>query len=197
MLKNDKELLEKAIKIVTNFQRVSGMDIDKIPIEIDYNFVKDIGNFCKLKKTVIRIVDIETSERRLFGYIRIYKHKIDIGINNDLNRCWTRFVTCKELSHILLSDDKNGYTKDPKNLIDGLYLKLFLDGGGDLTHEHLATVCATEILMPYQLSQPMLKDSYITSIDIAQKFMIPLYIVHIYRKEEFMKMREEIYSSLF
>ena len=172
------------------------MEIEKIPVKIDYDFTRMVGNFCELKKTTIRVVDIRTSTKIIYGYIRVFQNKIDIGINENLNYCWTRFVTCKELSHILLGNNGNGRTTNPKILINGLYEKLVFGNKTELDHEHFAVFCAAEIMMPYIISQPMLKNNTITSIDIAKKFMLPLYIVQVYRNPTFLEEREKIYSSL-
>lgn len=184
------------VKIVSNFQRASGLDIHDTPIQIDDNFVIKVAKHLTLTGVKIRVVDVRTVNKILFGYIRVYENKVDIGVKENLNPCWTRFVTCKEISHLLIGNNGNGVTNDPKMLINGFYSKLLRGNDDAMDHEHLAMLCAAEIMMPYEISQPLLKDKDTTSIAIAQKFKIPLFIVQVYRGEDMISWRDEKYARL-
>ena len=130
------------------------------------------------------------------GYIRRYTNKIDIGVRENLNTCWTRFVTCKELSHILMGHNGDGVTTNPRELISGLYSALLFGKSDELDHEHLAQICAAELMMPYEISQSLLEDKFTTSPDIAHKFKIPLSIVQAYRNNSILQERKNIYTNL-
>jgi len=189
--------LDEAIKIVSNFQRNSGMEIDNIPIPIDNSFVELIVKHLGLSGKRIRVVDISSANKVLYGYFRNSGNEIEIGITESLNSCWTRYVTCKELSHILLGHKGGGVTGDPRKLVSGLYSNYLFGTDEALDHENLANICAAEIMMPYEISQPLLENKKeITPIDIAQKFKIPLAIVQVYRNENTLSTRKEIYESL-
>ena len=189
-------MIKQVIETISDFQKKSDINFSNIPLPIDNTLVLSIGKYIHLKDTTVRIKDIRTSTRILYGYLRFYSNKIDIGVNDNLNNCWNRFVTCKELSHLLLGTQNNGITKDPKVLINGLYMKLAFGSSDDLDHEHLAVLCASELMMPFQKSQLLLKDKNITSIEIAKKFLLPLYIVQVYRDQNFLENRQDIYNSL-
>lgn len=189
--------LDEAIRIVSNFQRNSGMEIDNTPIQIDASFVQLIIKHLKLSGKRIRVVDISSANKVLYGYFRNRGSEIEIGIVESLNSCWTRYVTCKELSHILLGYKGEGVTGDPRKLVSGLYSSYLFGSDEALDHENLANICAAEIMMPYEISQTLLENKKeITAIDIAHKFKIPLAIVQVYRNDELLATRKELYESL-
>jgi hypothetical protein len=189
--------LEYAFKKVSNLFRESGLDINQKPFPIESDLIVAIAKHVNLQKgTTIKVVDIRNSSKIIYGYIRHYKHKIDIGVLESLNHCWTRYVTCKEISHILLGSNGDGVTGDPRDIINGFYEKMLCGQNAAYDHEHLAMICAAEIMMPYEVSQSLLEDDIITSIDIALQFKIPLALVKIYKNKKFLETRKEIYTNL-
>lgn len=189
-------ILADIIKIVSDFQRNSGMNIHKIPIPIDDSLIYLIGKHLKLKDIEITVTDISTSSKLISGYIQKLETEIKIGVRENLNPCWTRFVTCKELSHILMGHNGAGVTTNPKELINGLYSQILFGASDQLDHEFLAQICALEIMMPYEVSQPLFEDTVILATEIAQKFKVPLGFVQSYKEETVFKNRRMLYEAL-
>lgn len=104
-----------------------------------------------------------------------------IHYSDDLNRCWTRFVICKELAHVLL-DTQQDYTVDPNELINNL-INAIPDGvRADVDSETLAQFGAIELLIPNECRDAMdrtLEDRD-SSMFLAERFRVPEKIV-IYR----------------
>lgn len=172
------------------------MEIHNTPIPIDNSFVTLIIEHLNLSGKRIRVFDISSANKVLYGYFRNRGIEIEIGITENLNPCWTRYVTCKELSHILLGHKGEGITGDPRRLVSGLYTNYLFGTDEALDHENLANICAAEIMMPYEISQPMFEADNANPIEIAQKFKIPLAIVQVYRNKELLETRRSIYESL-
>lgn len=172
------------------------MEIDKNPIPIDESFVRYIGKHLSLKDIEITVMDISTSSKLISGYIQRLDNQIKIGVRENLNPCWTRFVTCKELSHILMGHNGDGITTNPKELINGLYSQMLFGKSDQLDHEYLAQICAIELMMPYEISQALLEDDVILATEIAQKFKVPLGFMQSYKDKDVLKMRRSVYDSL-
>lgn len=102
-----------------------------------------------------------------------------IAYTSEQNRCWARFVICKELVHVLL-DTNQSYTKDPIALINNLINNVPPGVHEDVDSERLAHFGAIELLIPNECSPSMdatLEDTDSRAI-LAAKFCVPETIVY-------------------
>jgi Zn-dependent peptidase ImmA (M78 family) len=167
-----------------------------MPSEND--LLTEIGKYLNFSAgKYIRVVPIDTSNKLILGKLRHFKEGVQIGINEPaLNKCWKRFVIVKELSHLLMSKNNEGITQDIEDLVNGLFQMSF-GLSDDIDHEHLALLMASEYLMPYRISQDLLKDSSLSSLDIAKQFSVPEVVVKGYRSLEHIEERDEAYKDMY
>jgi hypothetical protein len=107
------------------------------------------------------------------GLVSRRKDGATIWVSTALNACWTRFVTIKELMHLLL-DDETTFITDP---VDQLEVALQRIGQGKLGSEDYAFVSAMEYAFAAaQRPTPPI----VSSLQVATKFKIPQRIVECY-----------------
>jgi hypothetical protein len=118
--------------------------------------------------------------RNLRGMFHRYSDRAEVSYSNGLNLCWTRFVICKEISHLVIDCKKQNFTHDPVELVQQLIAggpSLNKDDG--LQSEHLAAVAAIELLLPWKLRGEIkaMVNNGITDLEIALKFRVPEHVV--------------------
>ena len=167
-----------------------------MPSEKD--LLREVGGYLNFSSgKYIRVVPIDTSNKLILGKLRHFREGVQIGINEPaLNNCWKRFVIVKELSHLLMSKSNEGITQDIEELVNGLFQMSF-GLSDDIDHEHLALLMASEYLMPYRISQSLLKDDNLSTLDIAKQFSVPEVVVKGYRSLEHIKERDEAYKDMY
>jgi hypothetical protein len=104
----------------------------------------------------------------------------DIIISKRLDDGWRRFVACKELCQVVLSDYENTRTSEPHEvaaymfgLIDQSPWKSFSPA---LQADQFATICAIEVLCPFPLREPIFRhveEGAIAVTEAARIFGIP------------------------
>jgi hypothetical protein len=116
------------------------------------------------------------------------------------NRCWSRFLLCKELIHVLLDDDENRTTgsEDSKNLINALLSGLPESFSKDAETDMVAKFAAMEMLLPKEFEKDIndMFEAGQSAKDIANSYLVPEDMVKIrfqkHIKDFFSKMYHEI-----
>lgn len=109
------------------------------------------------------------------GRLLRYKDIAYIEYNSELNTCWTRFVVCKELCHLIL-DSEEDYTKSPPSFVEELIGQITGEPRKDLASERMAEIAALELLFPHDLRRSFMKDfetGKYSLLDIATILRIP------------------------
>ena len=149
----------------------------------------------------VKYLDFFSTE--LYGIFLKFKvtldtYRVKILINNKKgNTCWERFVTTKELSHILIGYNQTGNTEDVAMLLSELInrtdIKDSFHKNTSLQEEYKAITMAMELLVPYCYT-PLLKDKNLTSLQIATLLKVPEYIIDALRKDDYLKKRDKYYN---
>jgi hypothetical protein len=130
--------------------------------------------------------------RQLYGMYLRYPNRAEIFISNTLDSNWARFVTCKELMHLVCDDSPKHYARDPYVQVElALRGKLPAGGNDSLDSEEFAFVTAIELMYPWHtryLSDGM--PDGVTSTQIADAFGIPAKIVDLYYSGSFARLSE-------
>ena len=182
------------------------MDIDcscKIKINIlnedsSQNTIEtEIVNYFQ-DKIRIEVYSTQPQDDEVFGiYTRYNKDNyvlIVIDVINNLNECWKRFITTKELVHTILDKEESAYTCNIEELIDMLIENnpnITFDD--DIDSEYLAFFFALELLLPY------CHNSYMTNKDIleyriAEEFMVPEKMINFIRSDWYQLLRNKSYN---
>jgi Zn-dependent peptidase ImmA (M78 family) len=186
---------QEVILLVVDFQKNSEIT-QQPPMAVDRSLLKKASSYLKFPKNKhMRVVPIETSSRLILGKLRHFGMSVDIAINeNALNTCWTRFVIVKELAHLIMSKNGEGITGNMEQLVANI-LQSRISGADDIEHENFAIDFAIEYLMPYEISQPLLKDATKTDLEIAELFKLPEVAIQIWRESDNIKERDEAYNT--
>lgn len=130
------------------------------------------------------------------GRLDRYENHADIVLSDRLNPCWTRFVACKEMSHLVidtLDESIDSFsainTADKAKVAISQLIRLQSGAGADLEElgapaksEIIAIHCAIELLFPVTERKALLnaghdKDSNSVLFSIANKYKIPKHYV--------------------
>lgn len=113
---------------------------------------------------------------QISGWLERYPDHAVIYFSASLNSCWSRFVVCKELAHLLIDSEVKHFTKDPMLLVQELISKLpSTKFDHDMNSEHLAMMAAIEMLLPWGLRGEMdqMAAAKKSDYEIALKFRAP------------------------
>lgn len=186
-------------KLIANFQGRT-----EFPILVDEVTAWLLANGYKDE---IKFYPVEMNEDILKGIICQYvisnptgvytdpKHVAEITYCKTLNPCWTRFVCCKELMHLMDDQTARTYTADQ---IGKLTLNLTSPAGmggtalpADLLAEQNAIIKALSVLVPLGII-PKLHEQYKAGLknayDIALMLRIPEYYVKLLFSTEYQEM---------
>lgn len=138
---------------------------------------------------------LEYSHRYIFGRMQRYPSNADIFVSSKLSTCWKRYVAAKELSHLILDTKPTSMTLDTDRTVEWMTRKGMPLGVNDaLDSEHTAAHFAAELLLPYELSQPLLRDKNLSPMHIATQFRVPLRIVQsMIREDGYLDSRDRAY----
>lgn len=113
---------------------------------------------------------------QLSGWLFRYPHHAEVFYSASLNTCWSRWVVCKELAHLLIDTEEKHFTKSPELLVQELINKLpAIQFDHEMNSEHLAGVAAIEMLLPWKYRpemQKMMADGK-SDYEIARAFRAP------------------------
>jgi len=121
--------------------------------------------------------------RRVKGCLIRYEDRAIIQTlrnDKDLNECWTRFVRCKELCHLIL-DGAASYTDNPEQLVHELIeVKLVAESSPAAISETLAEFGAIELLFPMAIRgqfKEMVRNEGYPILEVAKILRIPVIYV--------------------
>lgn len=140
------------------------------------------------------------------AFVKRYEspNKLEIRYSSALNRCWSRFIICKEVSHLLLGHPGNStiHLEEIQDLITQLLLPerstTSYTSNPALTVEHTAFYSAMELLVPYQKRHELygFLDAGQSHLDIAEFYRIPKMIVEYLDSEGGRQFFEVCYGGL-
>jgi Zn-dependent peptidase ImmA (M78 family) len=142
---------------------------------------------------------LDYRQKHILGRYQKYRNSIDIWVSNSLSNCWTRYVTTKELSHLIVDTKETSLTVDIHTTILWMLQDGMNKGVNDaLDSEHIAAQLAIEVLLPYKLTQHLLRDNTVSNIEIANRFKVPLRIIESIKNTKFnyLEQRDRAYSDL-
>ena len=157
-------------------------------------YIKDAVTYKSISH--VDILSMEYVKKHILGRFHRYNDYAEVWISKELNGCWTRYIAAKELSHLIIDNSTESMSTD----MDKTILWIIEDGmkqGIDsaLDSENTAAHLAAELLMPYETSQPLLRDASVSNIDIAKRFRVPLRVVEAMKfKSDYLDMRDEAYK---
>lgn len=117
-------------------------------------------------------------------------NKVEIALASGLNRCWERFVLCKELFHVALERDEYR-TTDLFEHIEEYTATFPVDSSKPslpVIAEFLAEVGALELLFPYKDRVALLAlEQQPAFLEIATRYMIPKVFAERYLSQSFIE----------
>ncbi len=147
----------------------------------------------------IRITSLPTNQ--ILGMYRAYApdgkltHSI-ITVYNKMTDCWHRYVTVKELTHIILSP--TGSMDVQKEILSHIHKILhwvpLKEIDKDVPEESLAEYFAAELLVPY-CHNDYLMDLDLTAYEVAQAFKVPEKLINEMRTDWYQELRKEAHAS--
>lgn len=143
----------------------------------------------------------KTSDMHKRGMFRLYKKKgvtrqsAVINFSNELNDCWRRFVTTKELIHLVISINPKTWTHVTLDGVKEVFDLKEIALDSDIHLEDLAKLLALEILCPFIYNDEII-NSPLSSYQLAEQFMIPEKAIDRIRSKQYQKLRIEAYRDL-
>ena len=135
---------------------------------------------------------------RLHRYEQGGKKWADIVVAETLNACWTRFVSTKELAHLIIDKEDDDCTHDPVGLIRGLVDFFPTNIAADIKSERVATLAATELLMPWDkkpLIMGMIAEGK-NNFQIALHFKVPEKVVEYWRSDVYQNLMSDAWAGI-
>lgn len=162
----------------------------KSPMEVIKDLIPEVAKRSKLKISLKRTSFIP---KDISGQLLRYENTATIIYSAELNICKSRFVICKELTHLLV-DEPHAFTKDPIQLVSELINYSPPGILDDVDSEWGAYFGAIELLIPYTLKSKMYEEhaSGITDYELAQKFRIPEKIMSYILSEKYREFDESL-----
>lgn len=151
-------------------------------VPVDLNKIRKIIEKNTGLKIIYQYKDWESS--RVKGCLIRYEDKAIIQtLRNDkgLNDCWTRFIRCKEIGHLIL-DGVASYTDNIEQLVHELVevKVLAIDSSPAAKSEALAEMAAIELLFPMAI-RGQFKDMIVSEgfpvLEVAKILRIPVIYV--------------------
>lgn len=156
-------------------------------------FIKNYLNATGNTKQLIIIEDKQVGEN-IFGLYVHYNDTAYIKLNSQLNYCWNRFATLKELCSLYVDHyDKDvmrytNYLDSLKNAFNQkeIFLTQSVDLDSDLDSETFSILLAIELMIPKHkrdITKSLLNEvpnKKITMNDIAKSLLIPEFILQLY-----------------
>jgi len=139
----------------------------------------------------IRFRSVDSDSHAVMGLFQRFKNTeaagsqdiAEIVIGSRLNNCWRRFVACKEICQVFLSDFPEARSAAPAEIaayVAGLLEPASLTPFSPaLEADRFATFCAIEIMCPFFLREELylqIKQGKRTTFEVAKIFMVPEYI---------------------
>lgn len=133
-----------------------------------------------------RILEIPAEACSIRGFYISYPDKYEIYLMAGMNFCWSRFVLCKELFHVILDEERYQTTNIYAHLEEVMTsFPSTQPGGPAAVSEALAEIAAMEFMFPYADRAPIslpLADS----LEIAERYKVPQAKIEEYMGQSFM-----------
>lgn len=117
-----------------------------------------------------------------------------ISYVDTLNACWTRFVVCKEIAHVIMGDKVGKFATNLEEQLQMAFeIGSQIDFETDLKREMFAWCLAMEIMLPWS-SRSLLTEAKETGLDhleLARLFWVPRKIIDVYFDTRFGRISEE------
>lgn len=130
------------------------------------------------------------SAKDIMGTLLRYEQKgkrwAKVLLAQDLDVQWSRWVTCKEMSHLLI-DRPEDYSKDYAGLVEGVIASSLPTKRKDVQSERDAEQAGTALLMPEEHRQIVdrLVQEHASDFQIAVHFQVPEAIVERFRSQDY------------
>lgn len=149
----------------------------------------------------IYIIEDERMDESIFGIYINKGSNVYITINGNLNSCWRRFATLKELCSLYVDhNDVSGKMKKYQNYLDSvgnaftqkanLLKEDKFSDSTDMDSETFSILLATELMLPYNhrdlLKQQFLEfeNGQLKMNDIAKSLLIPEFILNLFYEKK-------------
>ena len=127
------------------------------------------------------------------GMIRRYTARAVISVCPDLNLCWTRFVVCKELMHLLVDVKPDSFITDPvRQLMQFVVANQMPSFDAQIASETYAFVAALEYMLPKNFRPVACDDAQNSPRKIADRFKVPRLYVEAFYSPAFQKLMETV-----
>lgn len=145
----------------------------------------------------IEVFKLDYQQRFINGRLQRYiDNRVLVCVSDKLNTCWSRYVVTKELTHLIIDKNNESFTTNVDMLVNWIIDGLNVTIDKPIESEHVAAHLAAEILIPYSSSQELLKNSAISTYDIALRYSVPKKIVELFRIPEYIERRDKAYSDI-
>ncbi len=140
-------------------------------------------------------VDVRPDEGR--GMLCVEDHVAEIFVSKELNRCWRRFVTVKELLHLLIGPP---YTKQVQQPVADQIREAYemfwpQQAQAPMKPEQAAAIVAFELLYPWP-NRHRVANPPPTVLGEATSFLIPARYVDVYFNRGYGKLSEDVNDPL-
>lgn len=122
-----------------------------------------------------------------------------ILFSRELNACWSRFVVCKEVAHLLIDAKEKHFTHDPVELVQQLIAGApSLNSDDEIHSERVAVIAAIEILAPWKLRPKIqeLAKSGLSDHQIATFFRMPEAAVNYLLRSRYWSVSSECHEKI-
>ena len=119
------------------------------------------------------------------AFIR-HEDRYNIFVLSGLNLCWTRFVTCKELMHVVLDCDEYHNIEIQFGSHIEEAVDILPEGSPSACSEQLAEAAAMEVMFPFSEREALIRNGATDYFAIADRYKIPELMVQRYLSEPYM-----------
>lgn len=182
MAKSYIRLVDVCLVVKDLFRAVKEEHVFPVPIASITSVIDNQISLSSGKRFRVEVICKGWEANQLSGALFRYTDHADIIFSNSLNTCWSRFVVCKELAHLLLDTESKHFTKNPVGLVQELISQFpGLTFDDDIHSEHVAMAAAIEMLLPWEfrpVMEGMMKQK-LSDRQIAVAFRAPEKIVNL------------------
>lgn len=166
-----------------------------LDIKTFHSYVSNAAKERDIKE--VKVYKVDYRQNFIIGRFQMYQDRAEVLISTDANTCWGRYVAAKEMSHIIVDKTKESMTTDIDRTITWMLQQGMCSNiHASLDSEHVAAQFAAELLVPYNMSKPMLEDNAISSYQIASYFGVPERIIDTFRDQGYSALRDEAYKDI-
>jgi hypothetical protein len=124
------------------------------------------------------------------GIIRRYQKLAAISVCTELNQCWTRFVVCKELMHLLGDVDPVCFNSDAADQLTRMMSVGQFSASANVTSESFAFIAAVEYMLPRD-RRPKDCNGDTSFMKVAEQFKVPRVYVELAYTPLYKQMSEQ------